>query len=531
MTCIREMGVMLDCSRFAVYKPEALGKYFAALSRMGYTYALLYMEDVYEMDGEPRFGYLRGRYSKAELKKLSREADRNGIELIPCIQTLAHLSGITRWADYKPMIDVDDILLANDNRTYTLVERMIRTFRDCFISRRIHVGMDEAHMLGLGKYAEKHGFQKRSDILLRHIIRVAAIADRYGFDVMMWADMFFRLENGGDYYNTEKSVDARMARFIPDNVKIVYWDYYSKDEEHYKKMLAEHQRMRRDAIFAGGAWSWNGWIPANRFSIRASEAAMKACIEGEVENVMITCWGDDGGECSLFATLPSLFAASEFSRGQFNMQKIEATFHKFFGIDFQDFLTLEDMDAKGETCSNLSKYMLYSDPFLGVFDKTVNEETAQQFPAAMEKLRKNVENERFGYIFRTALKLCSVLELKYTLGVRTRTAYQNKNNEELLRLIADYDELDKRIDEFYDAFVDQWDRECKLNGFEHHDARIGGLKQRLRHCRKILSEYVEKKIPSIPALEEEILPFDDYEEGKAICFNDWANTAFIKARW
>lgn len=531
MTCIKEMGVMIDCSRFAVYTPEALGKYFAALSRMGYTYAMLYMEDVYEVDGEPYFGYLRGRYSKAELKQLAREADKHGIELIPCIQTLAHLSGITRWADYKPMIDVDDILLANDNRTYNLIEKMIRVFRECFISRRIHVGMDEAHMIGLGEYARKHGFQKRSDILLRHIIRVAGIADRYGFDVMMWADMFFRLEGDGNYYGDDKRVDARLSRFIPDNVQIVYWDYYNKEEEHYKKMLAEHQRIRRDTIFAGGAWSWNGFIPANRFSIRASEAAMKACIEGEVENVMITCWGDDGSECSLFATLPSLFAASEFSRGQFDMQKIEDTFYKFFGIDFQEFLSLEDMDAKGEKVFNLSKYAFYSDPFLGIFDKTVNEETEKQFPVAMEKLRKNVDNADYGYIFRTALKLCSVLELKYSLGARTRAAYQNKNKEELIRLIADYDELDKRIDEFYDAFVEQWDKERKLNGFEHHDARIGGLKQRLRHCRKILSEYVEKKRTSIPALEEEILPFEENEDGEPVCFNDWQATAFIKTRW
>lgn len=111
---IQELGVMVDCSRDAVYSVEALKRYFALLREMGYTYVQLYTEDVYELEGEPYFGYLRGRYTKAELKELDAAARGNGLELIPCIQTLAHLGGMARWPEYAPCIDFDNILLAGE---------------------------------------------------------------------------------------------------------------------------------------------------------------------------------------------------------------------------------------------------------------------------------------------------------------------------------------------------------------------------------------------------------------------------------
>ena len=54
-------GVMLDCSRGAVYKKETVEKFIDFLSAAGYNMLQLYTEDVYEVDGEPYFGYLRGR--------------------------------------------------------------------------------------------------------------------------------------------------------------------------------------------------------------------------------------------------------------------------------------------------------------------------------------------------------------------------------------------------------------------------------------------------------------------------------------
>ena len=196
-------GVMIDCSRNAVPSVAGLKRFFDVISKMGYNCAMLYTEDTYEVKGEPRFGYKRGRYSVEELKEIDRYAASVGIELIPCIQTLAHLNAIFRWGEYKKIQDIDDILLMENERTETLIENMFATLSEAISSRKIHIGMDEAHNVGRGKYLDKHGLCDRYEILLRHLNRVCEIARKYGYEPMMWSDMFFRLGNKGEYYVDE----------------------------------------------------------------------------------------------------------------------------------------------------------------------------------------------------------------------------------------------------------------------------------------------------------------------------------------
>ena len=64
------LGVMLDCSRNAVMKVETVKAYADMLAKMGYNTMMLYTEDTYEVNNQPYFGHMRGRYSKAELKEL-----------------------------------------------------------------------------------------------------------------------------------------------------------------------------------------------------------------------------------------------------------------------------------------------------------------------------------------------------------------------------------------------------------------------------------------------------------------------------
>ena len=150
-------GIMLDMSRNAVMKPETLKKYVDYLSAFGYNMLQLYTEDTYEVKNEPYFGYLRGGYTKEELKEIDAYCKEKGVELIPCVQTLAHLRTIFRWFEYRQVLDFDDILLIDEPRTYQLIENIFSTLAECFSSKKVHIGMDEAHMVGLGKYMDKHG--------------------------------------------------------------------------------------------------------------------------------------------------------------------------------------------------------------------------------------------------------------------------------------------------------------------------------------------------------------------------------------
>jgi hypothetical protein len=113
----KRFGLMLDMSRNAVMKPEELKKFAALIKSFGYNMIQLYTEDTYEVDGEPYLGYMRGRYTQKELSDIVEYCESIGIEVIPCIQTLAHLNQAFMWRKYKDIRDTGDILLAGDERT------------------------------------------------------------------------------------------------------------------------------------------------------------------------------------------------------------------------------------------------------------------------------------------------------------------------------------------------------------------------------------------------------------------------------
>ncbi|MBP3664009.1 MAG: beta-N-acetylhexosaminidase, partial [Tyzzerella sp.] len=94
------LGIMLDCSRNAVMKPEKVKEFAKLIAGMGYNMLQLYTEDTYEIEGEPFFGYMRGRYSQEELREMDSYCQSIGVELVPCIQVLAHLNQIKQWEPY-----------------------------------------------------------------------------------------------------------------------------------------------------------------------------------------------------------------------------------------------------------------------------------------------------------------------------------------------------------------------------------------------------------------------------------------------
>ncbi len=524
---IKKLGIMLDCSRDAVYNVKTLKRFIDRMETMGYTSLQLYTEDTYAI-ADPYFGYLRGRYTGEELRELDRYAQIHGIELIPCIQTLAHLSGYLRWN--PEVVDCNDILLADHGPTYDLIEKMFAACAEYFTSRRINIGMDEAHMVGLGKYLDRHGYENRFDIIRRHLVRVVEIAEKYGFRPMMWSDMFFRLANNGDYYCTEPiSIPEDVIALVPSNLQLVYWDYYSQDKMHFDQMLRSHKQFRNEIVYAGGAWSWTGFVPHNEFSIRSNEAAIRSCLENDVEEVVVTIWKDDGGECSLFASLPCLYMTARMAQGVFERDVLEQEFLEFFGAPYSVFRAVEEADLGGTMeITNPCKYMLYSDPFVGFLDWTVAPEKAAWMENA-EKTLKEAHGGEFACLFDTLSALMSVLKDKYTLGWRLRQAYQAGDKGSLAHLAEECLIIRDRVKILHSCFSRQWMQECKPNGFEKHTLRLGGLMLRLEECASRIKDYLDGEAEAIPELGETLLPYHkNLPAGKAVCSYTWMEVSSVK---
>ncbi|MEG1875603.1 MAG: beta-N-acetylhexosaminidase, partial [Angelakisella sp.] len=339
--CYTDLGLMVDCSRNAVLKLPAFQRLVITLAKMGYTVLQLYMEDTFELPQYPYFGYRRGRYSQGELQEMDAFAALFGIELIPAVQTLAHLGQALKWDAFREIVDCGDIMLAEDERTYTLLDSIFSTMSQCFTSRRINIGMDEAHMVGLGKYLDQHGYQPRIDVMLRHFTRVHALAVKYGFQPMLWSDMFFRLASGGDYYVPDCVIDPKIKQMIPQDTTLIYWDYYSTNAGIYDRMLDSHAKMSEHTIFAGGAWKWTGFNPNNQFSMKIADLAHGSCKAHGIKEVLVTAWGDNGGECSIFAILPALQYWAELCYADDAKAAVAQRFALCTGGQWEEFLLLD----------------------------------------------------------------------------------------------------------------------------------------------------------------------------------------------
>ena len=288
MKKFQTLGVMLDMSRNAVMSIDGLKRYIPLLSKMGYNCIFLYTEDTYEVEGEPYFGYMRGRYTKDEMKELDALAESYGIEVIPCIQTLAHLTTITRWGQYN--MDTLDILMADDDRTYELVDNMFKTLNECFRTKKLHVGMDEAHDLGRGKHLDKFGYETVDVIMKRHLARILELAEKYDYELLIWSDMFFRPWNDGKYSIPKTTVPKEYVDALPKKVIPVYWDYYSKDKNVYSDMMENHKQLSKNTWFAGGAWTWGGFLPHNKFTLDTMREGITAAREQGIKHVFMTMW-------------------------------------------------------------------------------------------------------------------------------------------------------------------------------------------------------------------------------------------------
>lgn len=295
-------------------------------------------------------------------------------------------------------------------------------------------------------------------------------------------------------------------------------------------MIQSHHKLERGSWFAGGMWSWVGFAPHNSYSIQALCAAMQSCRENGVKDIFFTMWGDDGGECSPFSLLPSLFYASELTHGNSDEQEIKRRFQTKFHIPFEDFMLLDlpgTPNMQDRMICNAEKYLLYQDCFMGLMDVYVMPGTGMQYHKCADRLSAVVHDQRWGYLFATQKALCEVLSLKAELGVRTRRVYANGDLQELAELLTDYEEVEKRIKNFYEKFRQQWFRERKPFGFEVQDIRLGGLMQRVRNCRERLQAFYDGKIDRIEELEEKQLYISEGDSAGPVCFNSWKRNVSV----
>jgi hypothetical protein len=280
-------------------------------------------------------------------------------------------------------------------------------------------------------------------------------------------------------------------------------------------MITGHKQLSDKITFAGGAWKWSGFAPNNYFSIKATKAAISSCIEHGVKDVFITMWGDNGGECSSYSVLPALCYSACIAQGITKKDDIKQKFFEWVGVKFDDFILLDspNLIENNKNTVNPSKYFLYTDPFMSIFQNTEKPEYCAKYASLARRLKSASKRAgEYGYLFNTMSSMCDLLALKVNICTRTRDAYKSGDRVELDKVIADYKKMIKSAKRFYSAFRTQWFIENKANGFEVQDIRLGGLIMRMQSCHDRLCDYLSGAIDCISELEEETIPLIEKKE-------------------
>ncbi len=523
----RQLGHMLDCSRNGVTSIATVKKLLRMSALMGYNALNLYTEDTYEIPDEPYFGRLRGRYSQDELRLLDDYAARFDITIVPCIQTLAHLDAIFRWPVYSAHVhDIENVLLVDEERTYQLIEKMLIAMKGALRSREIHIGMDEAHKLGRGKYLDTYGYKTRAEIMKKHLARVVELCRKHGYEPLMWSDMFFRVCSPTDAYNPDVLLTEEVIRSVPEGVNLVFWEYGGVADDFFDRMLVQHKKFGRKVSYYGGAATWYGFVPMQDFAVPAMKNALTAALKHGVDVLFNTYWGNDGAETSFFEGFPTigLFAAAAWC-GEVS-DEAAAEVLAPFGASFDDFMSLHlfhKYEGSTRVWSLIHEYILYGDLLQGAWDKNIPEGTGAYFTKVKARMEENARrNPRWAYIFDVMVALADVLSVRAEMGKALKAAY-DAHDTVALRGFAEVKipALIEKVKHFHLLHRARWMQDNKAFGFDVQDIRLSALCGRLSAATLMIRDYLAGKIPVIEELAEERLPQTAGSEGSPTWVPSW----------
>lgn len=525
-------GLMFDCSRNEVLNIKTIKDIILVSALMGLNRFMLYTEDVYEIEGEPYFGYLRGRYSKDELKEIVEYSNKFGVDIIPCIQTLSHLNQALRWSPYYPIADTQFTLNVEKEDIYVLIEKMIKTCRECFTSKYIHIGMDEAYDMGTSAFLKENRLIDKKTSFLKHLNRVVSICENNKFTPMMWVDMFFKTDPKAkpDWYDLVGYLDESIKKDIP-NVELVYWNYYDDKTDRYNNNLKTSLDTGKNITFASGLIRWIGMVGNISPSIRKCSAGLKSAIKNNVSSVFATTWGDasSGSTAATLYTILALHSSFDYENG--SIKETSNILKAVTGLSLKDWEKLElPNNLRGELLpfENPSVPFLFQDVLLGLFDTRVKYEYEEKYHEHYLTLKKMIKrSDKFGYVYKCYSSMCDFLSIKVSLGKRIREQYQNKDIDGLKESVLRIKKAIKKLDTFITDYHIQWNIENKTFGYEIQDGRFGYLKQRMNTAIELINKYINKEIDSIPELEENILPYNGAKDEDPHCYNVWSQIVSV----
>lgn len=485
-------GTMIDLSRNAVFRLDYFKSVIQRQALFGFNEIWLYMEDVYELINYPKFGYLRGKYSLEDLQELDVFASNLGVTLVPCIQTLGHMSQFLRWSSSANLADQKDVLLVTSSKD--LITDMIQFCKLAFKTDKIHIGMDETFGFSFGKYYKKHGYKNPETLFIEHLGNVNDICLSNGYDqVYIWSDMFFRHRSKTEYYyDFTITFDDDFISKIPKNVGLVYWDYYNKDENIYTKMLEKHQQMNRKVIMASGTWIWTKLAYDQHKTMTTAGHAISASKKLGIKEIIFTQWQDDGAYVDYETSMLGLYdVTNAMTNGGVNQNYLETV----SGLSYKNLKQASNINELGYYPIQL----LWDDLLLGIYLNDLIGYDYKKLNAPIRKTNKHIRTIKESNMNHHLL-LAEVLKLKLQIRQSLLKDYQTKGDFGITK--RQLKRFKGKMLKLVVSFEDMWHDRYRPFGLEVLQNRLFGQIRRADEALYHINAYVSGNEGTISFLEE-----------------------------
>lgn len=338
---------------------------------------------------------------------------------------------------------------------------------------------------------------------------------------MIWDDMLFRDQTPYmNYYGDSDPITPEQKAQFPDNLSFVYWDYYHDAREDYERQLKRRGCVK--TIFAGGVWKWGGWVPCLTKSFHDAVCAVEACCAYDAQEIMVTLWGDDGDENPLATVLPGLALFGLLRFGPAQPEQTDAMCRLLSDTPLSVYEAMEGLDLIPDLPEkNLEaliphKLLLYGDIASELFMGSITDDPRRliwHYRDLSEKyaaMKDSIRDSHLKNILQMYQHLASAVSARCEAAVALHDGYAGKevsNAQQKLTVFAE------AVNQLHTAAVLVWSRECKGQGMEIIDLRLGGIQARCRALIQRLKLYEEGILDTLSELDEPELPYQGYLSG------------------
>jgi hexosaminidase len=391
-------GFHLDVARGGVPTVDTLKKLLRWLFILKYNYLAIYLEDLFPWKEYKDIGYIRGRYSEEELRKVIEYGAKLGIEVLPSLELCGHMENILILPPFHKFSEWhnprEGVLNVSDDEARGFVYRLLEDVVEFFPSRYIHIGGDETWALGRGKSLDKFLTFKGPELYEMHHYNMIKIVKSKNKIPMLWGDMI-----AAAYLR--ESEKEQWRKLLDSNIwketVIVNWDYSPNSKEYFKERIKLFKERGIKQIVAPALWNWNRYYPDFPTALENLKNFLEAAREEGIDGFLITAWGDDGSECLYSFLDPLILAAMEYAEGGGNWED------KWVALTGEEYGVLRARKLFGEidTVINkwsirwgiwLPKHILLKTEIMKLIEKYISGEEIENLKNDIEKTLEDIKD-------------------------------------------------------------------------------------------------------------------------------------------